>query len=372
MKPRICLPIFFFFLFYLSILPSFGAGDLAITDTLNNAQEHHPSKKGFNPGEFIFDHIGDAHDWHITTIGHKHISVPLPVIVYSRTRGQLFAFWSSKFHHGHDSYKGFMLMTKGDYKGKIVEVDSNNHLVEGKLPLDFSIKKNVAGIWFSIFLLCIIFIPIANRYKASPNAAPKGIQNLMETLILFVRDEIVKPSIGEKHYVRFMPFLLTVFFFIFLNNLLGLIPIFPAGANITGNLAVTMSLALVTLIVILLNGNKHFWKDIVNAPGIPIFLKLPIPIMPVVEAASWIIKPGVLMIRLFANILAGHMIALVLFSLIFIFGAVNVYFGYTISVITIMLTVFMTLLELLVSFIQAFVFTMLSSLFIGMAVAEHH
>ncbi len=372
MKPRIYLPVTIFLLFYLFTLPLFGAERSAIVDTLHGQQEHHPSKKKFNPGEFIFDHIGDAHDWHIVTIGQKHISVPLPIILYSRTRGQLFAFWSSKFHHGHDSYKGFMLMKEGEHKGKIVEVDHNNLIVEGKLPLDFSIKKNVAGIWVSIFLLCIIFIPIANRYKLAPNSAPRGIQGLMEILILFIRDEVVRPSIGEKHYYRFMPFMLTVFFFIFLNNLLGLIPIFPGGANITGNIAVTMSLALVTLITILLNGNKHFWKDIVNAPGIPVFLKLPIPIMPVVEAASWIIKPGVLMIRLFANILAGHMIAMVLFSLIFIFGAVNVYFGYSISVITILLTVFMTLLELLVSFIQAFVFTMLSSLFIGMAVAEHH
>jgi F-type H+-transporting ATPase subunit a len=372
MKPRIFLPISFFLLFYLSTLPLCGADHSAVADTLQNEQEHQPAKKAFNPGEFIFDHIGDAHDWHIATFGQKHISIPLPIILYSQARGQLFTFWSSKFHHGHDSYKGFMLMTEGELKGKIVEVDHNNQVVEGNLPLDFSIKKNVAGIWVSILLLCIIFIPIANRYRLAPNSAPKGMQGLMEILILFVRDEIVRPSVGEKHFNRFMPFMLTVFFFIFLNNLLGLIPFFPFGANITGNIAVTMSLALVTLITILLNGNKHFWKDIVNAPGIPIFLKLPIPIMPVVEAASWIIKPAVLMIRLFANILAGHLVVLVLFSLIFIFGAVNVYFGYTISIVTILLTVFMSLLELLVAFIQAFVFTMLSSLFIGMAVAEHH
>ena len=154
--------------------------------------------------------------------------------------------------------------------------------------------------------------------------------------------------------------------------MLGLVPIFPGGANVTGNIAVTMVLALFTLMVILLNGNKHFWKDIFNAPGVPVFLKLPIPIMPVVEMAGWIIKPAVLMIRLFANILAGHIIAMVLFGLIFIFGAVNVYFGYSISVVSLLLTVFMTILELLVAFIQAFVFTMLSSLFIGMAVADHH
>jgi F-type H+-transporting ATPase subunit a len=228
------------------------------------------------------------------------------------------------------------------------------------------------GAWFSIVLLLLIFISVANRYKKFPNEAPKGLQNLMEMLFLFVRDDVVKPSIGDKHYQKFMPFLLSIFFFIWMNNILGLIPIFPAGANVTGNIAVTMVLALFTLGVILLNGNKHFWKDIFNAPGIPVFLKLPIPIMPVVEIASWLIKPGVLMIRLFANILAGHIVAMVLFGLIFIFGAVNIYFGFGISIVTIFLTVFMSILEFLVAFIQAFVFTMLSALFIGMAIAEHN
>ncbi len=344
--------------------------------TPTNSQEHHADdahkSKEFNAVDLIFGHIGDAHDWHIVTIGEKHISIPLPIILYSKTRSEIFTFWSSKFHHGHSTYKGFKLITEGDLSGKIVEVNEQNQIIEDPLPLDFSMKKNVVGMLFSIAILLIVFIRIANRYKASPLKPPRGIQSLMETLILFIRDDIAKPSIGEKHYLKFTPFLLTIFFFIFLNNLLGLIPIFPAGANVTGNIAVTMALALVTLATILFNANKNFWKHIVNPPGVPIFLKLPIPIMPVVEAASWIIKPAVLMIRLFANILAGHMIALVLFSLIFIFGAVNVYFGYGISVITIMLTVFMTLLELLVAFIQAFVFTMLSAIFLGMATEEHH
>jgi F-type H+-transporting ATPase subunit a len=233
-------------------------------------------------------------------------------------------------------------------------------------------KKNVVGIIFSIIILCWTFIYVARQYIKAPHSAPKGLQSLMETVILFVRDDIVRPSIGEKHYNRFMPFLLTIFFFILINNILGLIPIFPAGANITGNIAVTMALAMFTLGLIVINANKLFWKHIVNAPGVPVFLKLPIPLMPFVEAASWIIKPAVLMIRLFANILAGHIVAMVLFSLIFIFGAVNIYFGFGISIITIVLTVFMTLLEILVAFIQAFVFTMLSALFLGMATEEHH
>jgi F-type H+-transporting ATPase subunit a len=360
-----------------SLITIIPAHSEEITMAIDSNQEAHQSEenhapKKFNPGEFIFDHIGDAHDWHIVTIGQKHISVPLPIILFSRTRGQLFTFWSSKFHHGHDTYKGFKLVTEGDLKGKIVEVDENSRIIDKPLPLDFSMTKNVVGILFSISLLLIIFIGIANKYKANPHSAPTGIQSLMETLILFVRDDIAKPSIGNKYYLKFTPFLLTIFFFIFLNNLLGLIPIFPAGANITGNIAVTLVLAFVTLLTILFNANKNFWKHIVNPPGVPMFLKLPIPIMPVVEAASWIIKPAVLMIRLFANILAGHMIALVLFGLIFIFGTVNIYYGYGISIISIMLTVFMTLLELLVAFIQAFVFTMLSALFLGMATEEHH
>lgn len=328
-------------------------------------------KKAFHPGDFIFDHIGDAHDWHLLTIGKHHISIPLPVILYSKYRKQIFVFWSSKFHHGHDSYKGFQLMLEGEHKGKVVELDAENHIAE-RLPLDFSIKKNVAAIFFSILLMCLIFISVARRYQAYPDSAPKGLQNLMETLILFVRDDIAIPSIGQKHYIHFMPFLLSVFFFIWINNILGLIPFFPAGANVTGNIAVTMALALFAFFTINLNGNKHYWKEVFNAPGVPWFLKLPIPIMPFVEITGIFIKPFVLMVRLFANILAGHIVAMVLFSLIFIFGTINMYFGYGISVVSILLTVFMSILELLVAVIQAYVFTLLSALFIGMATAEHH
>lgn len=340
--------------------------------TPEEAQPKTP-KKEFKAGDFIFDHIGDAHDWHIFTVGSKHVSVPLPIIVYSRTRGKLYAFMSSKFHHGYDSYRGFRLMKYGEYKGKIVEVDDKDVKLEGApLPLDFSIKKNVAAIFFSVILMLALFIPIANKYKREGVVAPRGAQNLVETVILFVRDEIARPSIGEKHYARFMPFLLSLFFFIWINNLLGLIPIFPAGANVTGNIAVPMGLAIVTLLTIAVNGNSNYWKHIFNTPGVPIFLKLPIPIMPFVEVMGMFIKPFVLMVRLFANILAGHIIVMVLLSLIFIFGALNVYLGLGISPVSLLLSVFMKILELLVAAIQAFVFTMLSSLYLGMAVEEHH
>ena len=367
-------------LYFIALL-AIGISTLAPTKTIGSSfsapesekdTAHSNHNKAFNAGDFIFDHIGDAHDWHILTIGHHHISVPLPIFLYSKTRGKFYAFFSSKFHHGHSTHKGFKLITEGELKGKIAEVDERGEILSASLPIDLSLKKNGAAIIIYSILIAWIFISVANSYKKRPNKAPIGLQNLAENFIIFVRDEIAKPSIGDKHYNRFMPYLLSIFFFIWINNMLGLVPIFPGGANVTGNIAVTMVLALFTLIVILLNGNKHFWKHIFNTPGVPVFLKLPVPIMPVVEMASWIIKPAVLMIRLFANILAGHMIVMVLFGLIFIFGAVNVYFGYTISVVSILLTVFMTILELLVAFIQAFVFTMLSSLYIGMAVADHH
>lgn len=331
-----------------------------------------PQKKEFNPGDFIFEHVGDDHEWHLFTVGEKHFTIPLPIILYSKTRGQVFTFWSSKFHHGQTSYKGFKLETDGDLKGKIVEVDEQGDVLTQSLPLDFSLKKNATSIIFTCLLVYFIFASVAKAYKKRPNSAPKGFQALMEQLILFVRNEIAKPSLGEKKYQKFMPFLLTIFFFIWISNMMGLIPIFPGGANVTGNIAVTMVLALFTLIVIVTSANKNFWKHIFNPPGIPMMLKFPIPLMQVVELAGWIIKPAVLMIRLFANILAGHIISMVLFLLIFIFGAINVYFGYTISVISILLTVFMALLELLVAFIQAFVFTTLSALFIGMATEEHN
>lgn len=366
----------FYLLLSIVLLASTAAysveSDTLVLNSNDELNEQLPQKKKFDAGEFIFNHIGDSHEWHIVTVGEKHITVPLPIILYSRTKNKVYTFSSAKFHHGHNTYKGFKYVTEGDLEGKIVEVNEQGQTLTSALPLDFSIKKNVVGIFFSMMILFAVLIPVARKYKANPDKAPTGMQSLVESLILFVRDDIAKTSIGPKHYLKLTPFLLTIFFFIFLNNLLGMIPIFPAGSNLTGNIAITMALALVTLLTILTNANRNFWKHIVNPPGIPIFLKLPVPIMPVVEAASWIIKPAVLMIRLFANMLAGHMIALVLFGLIFIFGTVNIYFGYGISVITILLTVFMSLLELLVAFIQAFVFTMLSALFLGMATEEHH
>jgi len=216
-----------------------------------------------------------------------------------------------------------------------------------------------------------IFISVAKSYKRRQNLAPKGIQSLMEPLIIFVRDDIARPSIGHT-YQKYLPYLLTIFFFIFISNLLGLIPIFPGGANLTGNIAVTGILALFTFTITTINANATYWKHIINAPGVPWWLKIPIPLMPIVELIGVFTKPFVLMVRLFANITAGHIIALGFFSLIFIFGKMSLGAGYGISVLSVIFTVFMSMLELLVAFIQAYVFTLLSAIYFGLATEEHY
>ncbi len=343
-----------------------------VETSLNPEAPDKTEKKGFDAGEMIMEHIGDAHEWHILSYNHFHLTIPLPVILLDN--GKLAIFSSSHFHHGTEAYNGYKLMSEGENKGKIVKVMEDGETMDAsvKIPLDFSITKNVMSLFISVLILCIIFISIGNRYKKNPDTAPKGLQSLLEPLILFVRDDIAIPGLGKKNYARFMPFLLTVFFFIFLNNLLGLIPLFPGGANLTGNIAVTMVLALFTFAITTFNGNKDYWKHIINAPGVPWWLKFPIPLMPVVEIVGVITKPFVLMVRLFANMTAGHIILLGFMSLIFIFGSMNIAIGYGVSVFSIAFGVFMTLLELLVAFIQAYVFALLSAIYFGMAMEEHH
>ena len=230
----------------------------------------------------------------------------------------------------------------------------------------------MATIFIVGLLLCWVFLSVARSYKQNPGKAPSGLQNAMEVIILFVRNDVAIPSLGEHNAQRFMPFLLTLFFFILFSNLLGLVPIFPGGANLTGNIAITMVLAIFSFLTINLNGNKHYWVDIINTPGVPWYMKVPVPIMPVVEIAGVFIKPTVLMIRLFANILAGHMIAMVFMALIFIFGAMHYMLGYMVAPVSLAFSLFMSALELLVAFIQAFVFTMLSAVYIGMATSGGH
>ena len=324
----------------------------------------------FNAGEMIMEHVGDAYSWHLFTVGEHHIEIPLPVILYSKYSG-FHIFMSSEFHHGHKSYKNFKIAEgkENPLKGKIVEE------VDGKeiRPVDISITKNTLSLFISIFLILWLFISVAKSYKKREGKAPKGIQSALEPLILFIRDDVAKASIGEKKYMKFLPYLLSIFFFIFINNLLGLIPIFPGGANLTGNIAVTMVLALFTFIITTFSGNKNYWVHIFNTPGVPWWLKLPVPLMPLVEFMGIFIKPFVLMVRLFANILAGHIVALGFFALIFIFGATyGIGAGYGGAVFSVAFTVFLFMLELLVAFIQAYVFTLLSALYFGMATEEHH
>lgn len=339
----------------------------------NTAETH--SEEGFDAGEFVIEHVLDAYEWHIASFGDTHISVPLPIILYSNhpelhEGKKLHVFMSTKFHHGHDDYRGFRISQSEDFKGKIVEVDSQGYEI-GR-PLDISITKTVTGAIVSVIVLFWLLFSAARNAKKNRGRAPSGVQNLLEPVIVFIRDEIAKPSIGEKKYRKFMPPLLTLFFFILLNNLLGLIPIFPFGANVTGNIAVTMVLALFTFFVTNIRGNKHYWKEIFN-PDVPMWLKIPIPLMPLLEITGMITKPFVLMVRLFANMLAGHMIVTVFLSLIFIFGSLmGPAAGYGVSPVSIIFGVFMILLDVLVSFIQAYVFTLLSAIYFGMATADSH
>jgi len=321
-------------------------------------------KEALKPGDIIFEHIGDSYYWHIVSFKDKVISIPLLVIVYSQTTG-FNIFCSSKLDHGHAAYKGFEISEEGKYKGKIVE-----KLPDGSIqkPYDISITKNVLSLLISFALMLWMFISMARRYAKYPNNAPKGMQSMLEPLVIFVRDEIAIPSIGKDRYEKFMPYLLTVFFFIWINNMMGLIPIFPGGANVSGNITITMILALITFVITLFSTNKFYWVHLVNTPGVPWWLKLPVPLMPFIEFSSnIIIRPFVLMIRLFANITAGHINVLSFIMLIFIFGAMNPIAGFSFTPVSVAFVVFIYFIELLVAFIQAFVFTLLSALYFGMA-----
>jgi len=331
-----------------------------------NASES-TQKEKFNAGEFIIGHISDSYYWHITAIGEKEISIPLPVLVKSKERGW-FVFFSSKLEHGHAAYEGFIVSKSEKYKGKIVELQANN---EEYRPLDLSMTKNVCSLLLSAIVLCITFLSLARFYKKSPMTSPKGFKGAMEYLVVFIQDEVVKPCIG-KDYLRYSPYLLTLFFFILLNNLMGIVPFFPGGANLTGNIATTFVLALCTFFVVNVFASKEYWKDIFFVPAAPLWLKLPIPIMPLLEVVGIFSKPIALMVRLFANMLAGHMIFMVFMSLIFVFGSISPMMGSGISVLSVLFAIFMNILELLVIFIQAYVFTLLSSVFIGLSRIEPH
>ena len=319
-------------------------------------------------GEILFGHISDSYGWHITDWNGHHVSIPLPCIVRSSTGWHV--FMSSKLEHGHE-HEGFFIAEEGRYEDKIVERGTDGELVR---PFDISITKNVASLMFTAVLLIIIVLSTARWYRKHDTAqegAPGGFAGLMELMIMMVNDEIIKPSVGEKHYRKYAPYLLTAFFFIFVCNLLGLVPFFPGGANVTGNIAVTMMMALFTFIAINVFADKHYWKEIFW-PDVPLFLKFPIPIMQTIELFGVISKPFSLMVRLFANIMAGHMMVLGLVSVIFVTVKLGPVINGSMTVIAMVFGLVINCLELLVAFIQAYVFTMLSAVFIGMAHQEEH
>ncbi len=321
-----------------------------ILTNLNATPKHEVSdetEKGFDANKVILEHVSDSHEIHLWGEGHTSFSIPLPVILISE--GALDIFMSSDFHHGGTN----VVRGNREYKythGHIEEVN-------GKSVIDLSITKNVSGLFITSIILIITFVIMAQSY--SKDGLPQGISKYLEPFVIFVRDDIAKANIGEKKYKKFMPYLLTAFFLIWTLNLLGLMPF---GFNITGNISFTFVLALFTLVLTTLNANKDYWKHIFATPGVPMWLS---PIMIPVELIGVLTKPFALMIRLFANITAGHIVILSFISLIFILKNIFV------AGVSIPFALFISLLELLVAFLQAFIFTMLSALFIGMSVEEH-
>lgn len=315
-------------------------------------------KEGFDAEKVIFSHVLNAHEYHFLDIvgedGVKHpITLPLPVILYSPTKG-FTTFMSSKFEHGHASYEGYSLED-----GKVVAND-------GSSVYDISLTRNVVQMFIALTILVWLLLSIARRYNRGEGvtSAPRGVQNLMEPIITFVRDEVAKPNLGRK-YAKYLPYLLTLFLFILINNLFGLV---PGSANVTGNIAFTAVLGFITFVVILFSANKHFWGHIFWPP-VPGFVKF---IMIPVEILSIFTKPFALIIRLFANMLAGHIIIICLISLIFIFANISKGVGWGFSPISIAFATFIYLIEVLVAFIQAFIFANLTAVFIGQSIEDHH
>lgn len=328
-------------------------------------QDQHQNKGHEESGDFdvaatILDHIRDHHSWHLW----GHTSIPLPVII--KTDKGFEAFLSSKLsdeHHQPVIYNGNYPYKLVEGKIKIMNADGTVDETASDKVFDISITKNVVSMFISVLVLIIVFLRVAKAYsKTGVNTAPKGFQSFIEPVIIFIRDEVGKPYLGH-HAPKYMPYLLTIFFFIWINNLLGLVPIFPGGANLSGNIAFTFTLALFTFVIVNVSGKKGYWKHIFWMPGLPVGMK--IFLMPI-EVLGVFIKPISLTIRLFANITAGHILVLSLVSLIFIFKAVAA------SAMAVPFTVFISVIELLVGFIQAFIFAMLSALYIGMAIEEHH
>jgi len=320
-----------------------------------------------NPKEIIFEHLGDAYGWEIPFNHHKRI--PLPVILIGKDG--LHCFLSSRIEHGKEYQDGdavFKIAPEGSrYKGKVVQI-----LPDGSeyKPWDISITKNVCALLIACVLVAWTAFAVAKWHRVRGYKAPRGITGALEALIEFIYKGVIRPTLGDRA-MRFAPFLLTVFFLILYLNLLGLVVIFPGGANVTGNIAVTLVLSIFTFLATNLFGTKHYWKEIFW-PDVPLWLKFPIPIMPLIELFGVFTKPAALTVRLFANMLGGHMIVIVLTLLIFIFAAMGPVVTGATTVVSVLFSLFMLLIDVLVSFIQAYVFTMLSTLFISFGQERGH
>lgn len=317
-------------------------------------------KTKVNVKEIIFGHIKDSYEWHITTWGNAKITIPLPIIIRDANTGSWHVFSSSRIEET-GSYDGFYKAVSGPYEGKLVQKDS---LGKDVRPFDLSLTKDALALLINSVLLCIIILSCGRWAKRHPNKAPGGFIGFMELFIMNINDDLIKPCVGPK-YKKFAPYLQTAFFFIFINNLMGLIPIFPGGANVTGNITITFFLAICTFILTNIYGTKTYWKD-VFWPNVPLAIK---PIMIPIEIFGVFTKPFALMIRLFANMMAGHTILLSLVSIIFLTSTISAVICTPMSIVSVAFAIFMDCLELLVAWIQAYVFTMLSAVFIGIAIS---
>ncbi len=339
-------------------------------------------EKIFDANEVIFGHIMDAHEFHFLSYKKAdgttfHATIPLPVILYSKNKG-FSCFMSSAFHHGEHEINGYTLLTNekiDDLKldrnkysaGHIVAVNKDGAIETATSVLDLSPTRNVVQMLLALSLLVFLLIKVAGRYKKGEGikTAPTGWQNTMETVINFVNDEIAKPNLGAKSN-KYLPYILTVFLFILINNIFGLI---PGSANVTGNIAFTFILSIISFIIILFSSKSHYWMHIINPPGVPGWVKI---ILVPVEILGIFTKPFALMIRLFANMVAGHILIICLISLIFIMASLNQYVGWGFAPFSIAFTIFIYFIEILVAFLQAFIFTILTAVFIGQAFEGGH
>jgi F-type H+-transporting ATPase subunit a len=381
-----CLLVAVFSVFFMTTnAQDHGEGDKDIHPE-EGAALHKEDEKKFDANEVIFGHVLDAHQFHFLSYkgddGHEHhVGISLPVILYTPGKG-LKVFSSSKFHHGEHEYEGYRVVTpeykeqlakkgyteeqlKGMMNESIIAVDENGMPAKGVKVYDFSLTRNVVQMLLAMVLLTWLLLSVAKRYRTrGADKAPKGMQNVIEVLVTFIRDEVARPNLGHK-YKKYMPYMLTIFFFILINNIIGLV---PGTANVTGNIAFTLVLGLISFIAILVSSNGHYWAHIFWPP-VPLGVKF---IMIPVEILGIFTKPIALIVRLFANMIAGHIIIICLISLIFIFGNLSAAVGWSFSPISIAFTVFIYFIEILVAFLQAYIFTNLTAVFIGQAFEGSH